>query len=146
MLCYLQTKESFASENDHSCPQMTLPHMRNTSLWSEFVRSADFINVDESEAIQELVSQTAELKAIFNHFKELYVSYYFIKLQAYWKIKTTGPAQRGYGDWSVMPEPWGPGGPNRYYWPPHKLFYLLESLPHQVLVDTLPLFQSRDGG
>ena len=61
---------------------MTLPHMRNTSLWSEFVRSADFINVDESEAIQELVSQTAELKAIFNHFKELYVSYsrYFIKL------------------------------------------------------------------
>ena len=53
---------------------MTLPHMRNTSLWSEFVRSADFINVDESEAIQELVSQTAELKAIFNHFKELYVS------------------------------------------------------------------------
>ena len=111
MLCYLQTKESFASENDHSCPQMTLPHMRNTSLWSEFVRSADFINVDESEAIQELVSQTAELKAIFNHFKELYVSYFFIKLQAYCKLKTTGPAQRGYGDWSVMPEPWVPGGP-----------------------------------
>ena len=96
MLCYLQTKESFASE-DHSCPQMTLPHMRNTSLWSEFVRSADFINVDESEAIQELVSQTAELKAIFNHFKELYVSYfhnYFIKLS----LLKTAPAQRGYGD------------------------------------------------
>ena len=93
MLCYLQTKESFASE-DHSCPQMTLPHMRNTSLWSEFVRSADFINVDESEAIQELVSQTAELKAIFNHFKELYVSYsyYFIKLSL---LQTTAPAQRG---------------------------------------------------
>ena len=65
---------------------MTLPHMRNTSLWSEFVRSADFINVDESEAIQELVSQTAELKTIFNHFKELYVSYfhnYFIKLSLF---------------------------------------------------------------
>ena len=88
MLCYLQTKESFASENDHSCPQMTLPHMRNTSLWSEFVRSADFINVDESEAIQELVSQTAELKAIFHHFKELYVSYscYFINLSL-WQTK-----------------------------------------------------------
>ena len=87
ILCYLQTKESFASE-DHSCPQMTLPHMRNTSLWSEFVRSADFINVDESEAIQELVSQTAELKAIFNHFKELYVSYscYFINLSL-WQTK-----------------------------------------------------------
>ena len=100
MLCYVQTKESFASE-DHSCPQMTLPHMRNTSLWSEFVRSADFINVDESEAIQELVSQTAELKAIFNHFKELYVSYsyYFIKLSL---LQTTAPAQRGYGDWSPL--------------------------------------------
>ena len=115
MICYLQTKESFASE-DHSCPQMTLPHMRNSSLWSEFVRSADFINVDESEAIQELVSQTAELKAIFNHFKELYVSYsyYFIKLSL---LQTTAPAQRGYGDWS----------------PPS-------------FVDTLPLFQSGGGG
>ena len=50
--------------------------MRNSSIWSEFVRTADFINVDENEAIQELVSQTSELKAIFNHFKELYVSYY----------------------------------------------------------------------
>ena len=48
--------------------------MRNSSLWSEFVTNADFINVDETEAIQELVSQTSELKAIFNHFKELYVS------------------------------------------------------------------------
>ena len=74
VLCYLQTKESFASQ-EYSCPQMTLPHMRNTSLWSEFVRSADFINVDETEAVQELVSQISELKAIFNHFKELYVSY-----------------------------------------------------------------------
>ena len=73
VLCYLQTKESFASQ-EYSCPQMTLPHMRNTSLWSEFVRSADFINVDETEAVQELVSQISELKAIFNHFKELYVS------------------------------------------------------------------------
>ena len=50
--------------------------MRNTSLWSDFVtNNADFINVDETEAIQELVAQTTELNAIFNHFKELYVSY-----------------------------------------------------------------------
>jgi hypothetical protein len=77
VLCYLQTKESFASQDHNSCPQMTLPHMRNTSLWSEFVRSADFINVDETEAIQELVSQISELKAIFNHFKELYVSHIY---------------------------------------------------------------------
>ena len=77
VLCYLQTKESSASQQ-HSCPhlQITQPHMRNTSLWSDFViNNADFINVDETEAIQELVAQTTELKAIFNHFKELYVSY-----------------------------------------------------------------------
>ena len=98
MLCYLQTKESFAS-GDHSCPQMTLPHMRNTSFWSEFVRSADFINVDESEAIQELVSQTAELKAIFNHFKELYVSYsrYFIKLSLLQTKKQSAGSKRVWG-------------------------------------------------
>ena len=73
MLCYLQTKESSASQQQ-SCLEITEPHMRNSSLWSEFVTNADFINVDETEAIQELVSQTSELKAIFNHFKELYVS------------------------------------------------------------------------
>ena len=78
---------------------MTLPHMRNTSLWSEFVRSADFINVDESEAIQELVSQTAELKAIFNHFKELYVSYslYFIKLSLLQTKKHSAGSKRVWG-------------------------------------------------
>ena len=70
----MQTKESSASQQQ-TCPEITQSHMRNTSLWSEFVRNADFINVDEAEAIQELVSQTSELKAIFNHFKELYVSY-----------------------------------------------------------------------
>ena len=77
VLCYLQTKESSASQQ-HSCShlQITQPHMRNTSLWSDFVTTnADFINVDETEAIQELVAQTTELNAIFNHFKELYVSY-----------------------------------------------------------------------
>ena len=77
MLCYLQTKESSASQQ-HLCPhlQITQPHMQNTSLWSDFVtNNTDFTNVDETEAIQELVAQTTELNAIFNHFKALYVSY-----------------------------------------------------------------------
>ena len=77
----MQTKESFASQ-DQSCPQITLPHMRNTSLWSEFVRKTNFTNVNETEAIQELVDQITELKAILNHLDELNVSccYYFIKV------------------------------------------------------------------
>ena len=50
--------------------------MRNTSLWSEFVRTANFTNVNETEAIQELVDQITELKAILNHLKDLYVSYF----------------------------------------------------------------------
>ena len=56
--------------------------MRNTSLWSEFVSNANFTNVSETEAIQELVDQITELKAILNHLIELNVSrfYYFIKI------------------------------------------------------------------
>ena len=77
VICYLQTKIIFASQDGNSCPFISEPNIRNTSLWSEFVRTADFINVEEAEAIQELVAQTTELKAIFNHFKELYVSYFF---------------------------------------------------------------------
>ena len=77
VICYLQTKFIFASQDGNSCPFISEPNIRNTSLWSEFVRTADFINVDEAEAIQELVAQTTELKAIFNHFKELYVSFFF---------------------------------------------------------------------
>ena len=58
--------------------------MRNTSLWSDFVtNNTDFTNVDETEAIQELVAQTTELNAIFNHFKELYVSYSYEILITY---------------------------------------------------------------
>ena len=78
VICYLQTKIIFASQDGNSCPLISEPNIRNTSLWSEFVRTADFINVDEAEAIQELVAQTTELKAIFNHFKELYVSFFFL--------------------------------------------------------------------
>ena len=56
--------------------------MRNTSLWSEFVRNANFTAVNETKAIQELVDQITELKAILNHLDELKVScfYYFIKV------------------------------------------------------------------
>ena len=56
--------------------------MRNTSLWSEFVRNANFTAVNETKAIQELVDQITELKAILNHLDELNVScfYYFIKV------------------------------------------------------------------
>ena len=79
LLCYLQTKGSFALQNQ-SCPQITLPHMRNTSLWSEFVRNANFTNVNEIEAIQELVDQITELKAILNHLKDLYVSKLFLSI------------------------------------------------------------------
>ena len=77
LLCYLQTKKCFAS-HDHSCPQITLPHMRNTSQWSEFVTNANFVNVNEAEAIQEFVDQITELKAILNHLSELYVSYSYL--------------------------------------------------------------------
>ena len=57
--------------------------MRNTSLWSEFVSNANFTNVSETEAIQELVDRITELKAILNHLNELNVSrfYYFIKIK-----------------------------------------------------------------
>ena len=48
--------------------------MRNTSTWSEFVSNANFTNVNETEAIQELVDQITELKAILNHLNELNVS------------------------------------------------------------------------
>ena len=54
--------------------------MRNTSLWSEFVRNAKFTNVNEIEAIQELVDQITELKAILNHLKDLYVSKLFLSI------------------------------------------------------------------
>ena len=81
MLCYLQTKKCFASQ-DHLCPQITLPHKRNTSSWSESVSNANFTNVNETEAIQELVDEITELQAILNHLNELNVScfYYFIKV------------------------------------------------------------------
>ena len=74
LLCYLQTKTCFAS-HDHSCPQITLPHMRNTSQWSEFVTNANFVNVNEAEAIQEFVDQITELQAILNHLSEVSYSY-----------------------------------------------------------------------
>ena len=48
--------------------------MRNTSTWSEFVSNTNFTNVNETEAIQELVDQITELKAILNHLNELNVS------------------------------------------------------------------------
>ena len=79
MICYLQTNVSFASQ-DQSCPQIALPHMRNTSLWSEFIRDTNFTNVNEIEAIQELVDQITELKAILNHLKDLYVSKLFLSI------------------------------------------------------------------
>ena len=57
--------------------------MRNTSQWSEFVTNANFTNMNEAEAIQELVDQITELKGILNHLKELYVSYsyHFINIK-----------------------------------------------------------------
>ena len=81
MICYLQTNVSFASQ-DQSCPQIALPHMRNTSQWSEFVRNNNFTNANETKAVQELVDQITELKAILNYLYELNVScfYYFIKV------------------------------------------------------------------
>ena len=54
--------------------------MRNTSLWSEFVRNANFTNINEIEAIQELVDQITELKAILTHLKDLYVSKLFLSI------------------------------------------------------------------
>lgn len=45
------------------------------------------INVDETEAIEDLVTQIAELKGIINHFKQLYVSpTTFPKIQPKFKI------------------------------------------------------------
>ncbi len=44
------------------------------SLWSRFAEEAVFLPVSQREAFAALVTQTDELKEVFNYFKRRYVS------------------------------------------------------------------------
>ena len=61
------------SSLQQECP-FTDPNIRNKSLWSSYLQTANFIPGSEAVAVESLLIQTSELTEIINHFKEQYVS------------------------------------------------------------------------